>query len=731
MALNFPLAPALDERFSNGERTWQWNGRFWKAVGTDQGYAGSFGYTGSASTVPGYLGSIGYTGSQGATGLGFNIGKTYSSRLALENDSLPVGILPGQFGIVSTPNQNDIDNNRLYLWTGYNWNYITDLSGVQGITGETGYTGSFGYVGSVGYIGSQGYTGSRGIGLSLKGNIATASLEIFQALAPFTQGDSYIAVDTKHLWVYTNSLVGISGFDDTGAIVGPQGYDGSFGYTGSIGYTGSEGQGYTGSFGYTGSVGYTGSFGYTGSEGYVGSQGLIGWTGSLGYVGSQGITGYVGSSAPGYVGSQGQGYTGSQGTGYIGSQGNLGYTGSNPGNLVFNEATNVATLTEFRTADGASVRVRTAQIDGAGIFSLLLATFTPTFIVGTLPSTSLSWDVACTGFFVSVNNPTDFTSKYISSVASLTAISGSVVVLIENYNAPSPSPTPAGGVTWAQTFSTQTTPLSYIRSTSTTSAGGSASFRIYYNETSSGGETAYTGEYSTVTVNWATPVVSVSAPALSGLIFLQSYTSVAYTVAITGMASSSNYTLSVTPTGGSVTNAVGSGTFTFTNAIHKNNRLLARSLAVSAALTRPTAVTGSLYGVSITGSSGSLAVSFIYPTFWVFTASTASPPTQATLINVASFESDVTVLGDQVYVFSSFVANIDAVPKVFWFGVRAAAIQPSLFKTGASSTLLSDVVYTSGSVALTPDAIPANYVAESYNLYGIVLQPGSTFVSIS
>jgi hypothetical protein len=215
------------------------------------------------------------------------------------------------------------------------------------------------------------------------------------------------------------------------------------------------------------------------------------------------------------------------------------------------------------------------------------------------------------------------------------------------------------------------------------------------------------------------------------LIFLQTYGSVAYTVAITGMASSSNYTLSVTPTGGSVTSTVASGMFTFTYPIHKNNRLLARSLAISAALTRPSAVTGSMYSVTITGSSGSLSVSFVYPTFWVFTSSTASPPTQVSLINGTSFESDVTVLGDQVYVFASSITNSDAVPKVFWFGVRSAAIQPSTFKTGASSTLLSDVAYTSGSVSLTPDAIPANYVAEPYSLYGIVLQPGSTFVSIS
>ena len=734
MSLNFPFDPNPDEIFSNGERTWQWNGRYWKGISTTVGYGGSVGYTGSASFEPGYVGSFGYTGSRGATGLGFNIGKTYSSKLALEADTLPVGILPGQFGIVSS-NENDPDNNRLYLWNGYTWTFITDLSGAQGIKGEIGFSGSFGYSGSVGYIGSFGYTGSRGVGLSLKGNIATASVEVFAALAPFTQGDSYIALDTRNLWVYTNSLVGISGFDDTGAIVGPQGYDGSFGYSGSLGYIGSQGiVGFIGSFGYSGSLGYVGSRGYTGSEGYIGSQGITGYSGSLGYIGSQGITGYVGSSAPGYAGSQGAGFTGSRGTsGYMGSRGDAGYTGSTPSNLIFEENTNLITLTEFRTSIGESVRIRTAQISGEGVFSLLLATFTPTFVVSGLPSSSLSWDVACTGFSVTVINPTDYISRYISSVASLTAISGSLIALIENYNAPSASPTPEGGVTWAQTFSTQANPLSYIRSTSTTSAGGSASFRVYYNATSNFVETAYTTEYSLVTINWATPSVGVTTPTLSGLIFLQTYTSVAYTVSITGMNSPSNYVLSVTPTGGTVSSSVASGTFTFTNAIHKNNRLLSRSLAISAVLTRPSAVTGSSYSVTITGNSGSVSssASFIYPSFWVFTSSTANPPTQISLINVASFDSDVTVLGDQVYVFSSSITNSDAVPKAFWFGVRAAAIQPSVFKTGASSTLLSDVTYTASSVFLTPDAIPANYIAENYNLYGIVLQPGATFVSIS
>jgi hypothetical protein len=46
--------------------------------------------------------------------------------------------------------------------------------------------------------------------------------------------------------------------------------------------------------------------------------------------------------------------------------------------------------------------------------------------------------------------------------------------------------------------------------------------------------------------------------------------------------------------------------------------------------------------------------------------------------------------------------------------------------------LLSDVSVTSGNtVSLQPTTPPAGYVAEQYTLYGITLQPGTTYVSIS
>jgi hypothetical protein len=79
MALSFPTQPEPNQIYTEGNRSWKWNGRFWEAVSTTIGYAGSRGYTGSTGYTGsrgrdgytgsfGYTGSLGYTGSQGITG---------------------------------------------------------------------------------------------------------------------------------------------------------------------------------------------------------------------------------------------------------------------------------------------------------------------------------------------------------------------------------------------------------------------------------------------------------------------------------------------------------------------------------------------------------------------------------------------------------------------------------------------------------------------------------------
>ena len=78
------------------------------------------------------------------------------------------------------------------------------------------------------------------------------------------------------------------------------------------------------------------------------------------------------------------------------------------------------------------------------------------------------------------------------------------------------------------------------------------------------------------------------------------------------------------------------------------------------------------------------------------------------------------------------INNTDSNPRAFWFVVRQAASQPTTFKTGASAGLLSDVSQTDGgTINLIPSSPPAGLTDEEYHLYGITLQPGTTYVEIS
>lgn len=394
--------------------------------------------------------------------------------------------------------------------------------------------------------------------------------------------------------------------------------------------------------------------------------------------------------------------------------------------LVFTTSGSYRTLTGYQES-GSTYSVRVAEFNN-NLLRLTLATFTPVITSLASPGTSLNWDVACTGFTVNIDNPSDYTSEYVNDVANLTAITGSVSAL-NTFVAGSKSATPAGGVDWTQVFTTDGD--SYIRPSSTSGiTGGSANITVsysYYNGTS----TVSYGSTSTISVSWATPTNSISMVNLSGNTFLQTYASTTYTVSTAGITNAGNISHTVTPTGGTVTNSSGSGTFNFTTPIHKDNTGTARTLNLSTIFTRPVAVTGSSYTATANASDLTLTSSFTYPSFWIFTTSTGSPPSNADIVFGSGYESAVTVLGDQVKTFSATVNNPSASPRVFWFGVRTAASQPNSFQTGPSASLLTNTSYTTGSVNLQPDSLPGGYTAEAFSLYGIILQPGDTYVSIS
>lgn len=179
------------------------------------GYTGSQGIQGFIGSI-GYTGSVGYTGSRGDTGLGFQVAKTYTSVAALQADPNPTGINAGQFALIETGDVNNPENSRIYLWTGSEYSYTTDLSGATGITGPQGYTGSAG----VGYTGSAGYTGSRGTTF-IDENAPVGAMH----------GDLWWCSGDGSLKVYYNDGDGSQWVDAMGA----QGLPGATGYTGSAG----------------------------------------------------------------------------------------------------------------------------------------------------------------------------------------------------------------------------------------------------------------------------------------------------------------------------------------------------------------------------------------------------------------------------------------------------------------------------------------------------------------
>jgi hypothetical protein len=389
------------------------------------------------------------------------------------------------------------------------------------------------------------------------------------------------------------------------------------------------------------------------------------------------------------------------------------------------------TLTGYY-ANGTTSTVRLAEFVGDQL-RLTLATFNPTMTASVLPSPALNWDVAATGFTVAVNNPSDVTNQYISAAASITVATGSVSAL-GLFATGGPSPSPAGGVDWSQTFTVDGD--SYIRSNSDTIAGGSASGTITFNSTTAGTSTTYSGSTASFSVTWNTPTLAASSAALTGQTFLGSYASVAYTVTITGIASSANYTVASAATGGTVAGASSSGgTLDFATPLHKDNANAARTVSVSATFTRPVAVTGTSY--SITPSAvvtSNPTAGFTYPSLWVFTAGVGvgTVPSSADYVDGFVFRTGVTVLADQTKTLAGTITNGTGSAKALWFAVKTSAAQPSSFQTGSSSSLLSSVTPTTGyTVNLQPTSPLANYSAVPYTLYGITLQAGNTYVSIT
>ena len=116
----------------------------------------------TSANLVGPQGPQGEKGDKGDKGDPFTIAKVYDSVDAMNQGYATDGVPVGGFVAIETGDVNDEDNAKLYIKGTTAYEYLTDLSGAQGLTGPQGETGPQGPAGSAGPVGPQGPAGADG-----------------------------------------------------------------------------------------------------------------------------------------------------------------------------------------------------------------------------------------------------------------------------------------------------------------------------------------------------------------------------------------------------------------------------------------------------------------------------------------------------------------------------------------------------------------------------------------
>lgn len=143
--------PGATDGFQTGDVTvntvtwhlWIFDGKAWQDQGSIQGAAGTNGKDGAA-------------GAKGDPGAPFTIAKVYASVDEMNADYTNADIAQGAFVVITTGNVEDEDNAKLYVKGAKAYEFITDMSGAQGLTGPQGAAGAPGAAGKDGAQGPQG-----------------------------------------------------------------------------------------------------------------------------------------------------------------------------------------------------------------------------------------------------------------------------------------------------------------------------------------------------------------------------------------------------------------------------------------------------------------------------------------------------------------------------------------------------------------------------------------------
>ena len=126
-----------------------------------KGDKGDRGETGAVGPQ-GAEGAQGPAGQKGEKGDPFSIAKVYKSVAEMNSGYAADGVPQGGFVVINTGNVEDEDNAKLFYKGTAKYEYLTDLSGAQGMTGPKGETGATGKQGPVGPQGENGAKGDKG-----------------------------------------------------------------------------------------------------------------------------------------------------------------------------------------------------------------------------------------------------------------------------------------------------------------------------------------------------------------------------------------------------------------------------------------------------------------------------------------------------------------------------------------------------------------------------------------
>lgn len=176
-------------------------------------------------------GDRGIQGIQGEKGDPFFISKVYNSVAEMHADYSNNEVKVGQFVVIETGNVNDEDNAKLFIKGNTSYEFLTDLSGAQGMQGPAGVQGETGPAGAQGVgIRSIAKTDTQGIQDIYTITLSDGRTATF-SVTNGTNGNDGVSVTNASIDSNGNLVISLSNGNELslGKVVGSNGKDGADG----------------------------------------------------------------------------------------------------------------------------------------------------------------------------------------------------------------------------------------------------------------------------------------------------------------------------------------------------------------------------------------------------------------------------------------------------------------------------------------------------------------------